>query len=97
MLCDDPDARPRTTVQKISYLGCIEITAGGMILVGDRVRVAGKEIGEVVGFDETHAPNHLNIVVRVDGELLTGAEMGIQLEDPLIFSMSDAYKAKRGT
>jgi len=43
----------------------------------------GKTIGEIVGFDETHAPNHLNIVAR-SKERCSGEELGVELGNRLI-------------
>ncbi len=42
----------------------IEITHGGNIVNGDEVRVDGEPIGNLVGFDYNHMPNHMNIVVE---------------------------------
>ena len=33
-------------------------------MVGDKVSVDGRHLGALAGFDETHMPNHMNIVVR---------------------------------
>lgn len=97
MLCNDPETRPQTVVRKITYLGCIEIVSGSMILAGDRMVIDGQDIGVVVGFAETHAPNHLNIVIRASGALLSGGEMGIEVGQSVTFLMSDEYKAMRGS
>jgi len=42
----------------------IEITQGGNIVNGDEVRVDGEPVGNLVGFDYNHMPNHMNIVVE---------------------------------
>jgi hypothetical protein len=41
-----------------------EVTIGGVVLVGDTVKIGGSVIGEIAGFDETHMPNHMNIVLK---------------------------------
>jgi hypothetical protein len=96
LVTEDPRAAPGRLVQACAYLGFTEITTGGITLVSDRVIIGGRELGEVVGFDETHLPNHLNIVLRAFGRLQTGAELGITLGERTTFQMADSYRAHRG-
>ena len=51
---------------------------------GDAVLLSRKKIGEIVGFDETHLPNHYNIVFR-SNELLTGVSLGLRLMEKVTF------------
>ena len=51
---------------------------------GDNVTVAGRLIGQIAGFDETHLPNHLNIVVKA-GKSVTGREIGLNPGDAIQF------------
>jgi hypothetical protein len=62
-------------VDDVIYLGFAELEAG-IIAVGDHVFATGREIGHVLGFDETHAPNHLNIIVASTNER-TGLQLGL--------------------
>ena len=39
-------------------------------------------IGTIAGFDDTHMPNHMNIVIAQD-RLQSGAELGLKLEEPV--------------
>jgi hypothetical protein len=64
-------ARPGVTVETVGYLAWVAFEKPGVLVAGDTVQVNGDVLGEVCGFDETHAPNHLNIVVRTP-KLLTG-------------------------
>jgi hypothetical protein len=64
IVTDERDAAPGSKVNKIAYLCFFEVSRGGILLVGDRVRIGQKEVGEVIGFDETHMPNHSNIILR---------------------------------
>jgi L-arabinose 1- dehydrogenase len=64
-------ARPGDTVDAVGYLAWVAFDHPGVIVVGDVVHVDGSQLGEVCGFDETHAPNHLNIVIQTS-HLLTG-------------------------
>jgi len=83
---DDLQAGPGKMVDRVAYICFFEIEEGGIILVNDRVTVGGREVGQVVGFDFTHAPNHLNILIRA-ATPLTGPELGLKLGDRVVFSM----------
>ena len=83
---DDPQARPGKVVDRVAYIGFFEVEKGGIILVNDRVTVEGQEIGQVVGFDFTHVPNHLNILIRT-ATPMTGPELGLKLGGRVVFSM----------
>jgi len=79
LIFTDEDVRPGMTVNRITYLGFFEVKQGGVAVVGDDVRVGGV-VGQLAGFDETHAPNHLNLVLRGTGAV-TGAAMRFSLGD----------------
>jgi len=72
------DAGPGKTVNQIAYLGYFEVLEGGVLWVGDSVSVDGLEIGRLAGYDLTHFPNHMNIIIQVQGALQTGLESGYQ-------------------
>ncbi len=78
ILTDDPDAKPGSRVDRIAYLGFVAVDAGGVIVSGDDVLVDGRRIGTLAGFDETHMPNHFNIVIKAD-RLADGVERGAGL------------------
>lgn len=82
----DINASPGKMVNSVAYLGMMEITEAGLIVIGDEVIADGIKIGEVAGFDETHFPNHMNILIRVK-ELKTGLKMGLQLGSGIIFRL----------
>jgi uncharacterized protein YuzE len=86
-LTDDPEAAPQRTVDRVAYLAFFTVEEGGIVLVGDKVEVDGKEIGEVVGFDLTHAPNHMNVLLRAR-ERKTGGQLGLRLRDSIVFRSS---------
>jgi hypothetical protein len=85
ILTDEPDAKPGSRVDRIAYLGFAAIADGGVIVAGDEVYLAGRLIGTLAGFDETHMPNHLNIVIRTD-RLADGVEQGAALGMPVRFT-----------
>jgi len=84
IILTDEDAGPGDTVNNIAYLGFVEIARAGVAVAGDRVLVDGEEIGQLAGFDITHMPNHLNIVIKTD-LLKSGADRGLCLGQTLEF------------
>jgi hypothetical protein len=65
------DADP--VFNEVSYLGFAKITHAGVVEIGDELRAGAEVIGTIRGFDDTHAPNHYNILVS-SSDLRTGAE-----------------------
>jgi len=84
ILTSEPVA-PGSRVGAIAYLAFVEFQSGGILLSGDKVYAGGQEIGELAGFDMSHFPNHMNIVVR--GEPRSGEERGISLNTKVSFLM----------
>jgi hypothetical protein len=78
VVTDERDAAPGGTVNAVAYLGFVEIVQGGVAMVGDVVTVDGRSAGVVAGFDESHSPNHCNIVLRVE-ERRSGFELGLEV------------------
>ena len=76
-------------VADIAYVAFIQVTKGGVILRGDTVIVHEKAVGSIAGYDETHMPNHLNIVFHV-AELKTGKELGIALGDKVLIRQKES-------
>lgn len=92
ILTDETEAGPGKQVNKIAYLGFFEVTEGGVMVAGDELTIGGKKIGVIAGFDETHMPNHLNIIVKADSRS-TGVEQGLQLGDEVLCVKPDAHNA----
>ncbi|EGW41215.1 hypothetical protein [Desulfosporosinus sp. OT] len=84
IITDELAAGPGSKVNKIAYIGFVEIAKGGVLVVGDTLTVQGKSVGQIVGFDETHLPNHLNIVIASENRV-DGIELGVQLESEINF------------
>ena len=79
---DEVDAGPNKTVDRVACIGFFEITQGGCVAIEDPVFVDGKEIGKIAGFDETHFPNHYNIVV-LSAKRFSGLEADFHIGDKL--------------
>ncbi len=84
ILTDDLTASPGKTVSDAVYLAFFEVTDGGVIVSGDHLVVSEERIGELAGYDETHCPNHINLVIRTS-EAKTGRQAGIHVGDSLAF------------
>lgn len=85
LVTDDKNAKPGAIVDPMSLIAFVEIVDGGIILAGDKVNINNVLIGQVAGYDETHFPNHINIVLFSE-ERCTGFELGIQVDDVLSFA-----------
>ena len=84
IVTDETAQLPGGIVNKIAYLGFFEITRGGCIIVGQDITVDGVPIGRLLGFDETHEPNHINIVIGADS-ILTGQELHLYPGAKILF------------
>jgi hypothetical protein len=79
---DETTAAPGGPVEKIAYIAFVELIDGGVLLAGDPVHINGTLVGTIVGFDDTHVPNHQNTVLRVE-KRIPGDELGIRPGDPV--------------
>jgi len=55
-----------------------------LLVAGDVLTIGGGIIGKIAGYDETHMPNHLNIVV-VGSDFASGFDRGLLLGSPVRF------------
>jgi hypothetical protein len=82
---DETGKKPGDTANRIAYLAFFEVSRGGCIIVGETLFVDGKVIGQIIGFDETHEPNHINIIVGVK-KRHTGPQLKIGLGSKIKFA-----------
>jgi len=75
MLCNANAVTSARTIDSVGYLGFVEVSRGGLIEQGDFMELSGRILGTIAGFDTTHAPNHLNVVVAVPGLPGTGRSL----------------------
>ncbi len=75
LILTDESGGPGGSVKRIAYLGFFEVTQGTVIIAGDELLLDNQVVATISGFDETHMPNHLNIVAKV-AERKTGPELG---------------------
>jgi hypothetical protein len=93
ILTDEKDAGPGKIVNHVSVIGFFEVKTGGIIVVGDKVSAGNKIIGEIAGFDFTHMPNHMNIVIKAD----TFAKLDLRLGEKIIIGMCKKSKNAIGS
>ncbi|GGY88073.1 DUF6917 domain-containing protein [Streptomyces nitrosporeus] len=78
---DEPGAR----VDRVGFLGFVELERGGVLDRGDTLLLGGEPVGTVLGFDGCHLPNHYNILVHAP-RLLTGDALALSPETPVLFA-----------
>jgi len=66
MRTDEEDAAPGSGANRVSAIAFFEVKTGGLAVAGDRVTLDGRRLGEVAGYDMTHMPNHMNVLVKAD-------------------------------
>ncbi|MZP30159.1 hypothetical protein GTO91_10610 [Heliobacterium undosum] len=88
IVTDERDAGPGKQVDRIAYLAFFEVKGGGVIVTGDPVFLKGKLLGHIAGFDETHMPNHINIVIKSD-ERQSGVSIGAEIGQQLLIKSPD--------
>ncbi|GAA2106276.1 DUF6917 domain-containing protein [Streptomyces synnematoformans] len=74
---DQHDTATGARVDRVGFLGFVELAGGGVIDRGDPVVIDGEQVGTVLGFDSCHFPNHYNILIAVD-EPRTGRDLGLR-------------------
>jgi hypothetical protein len=79
-------------VDRVGFLGFVEIERGGVVERGDRLLIDGRWAGIVVGFDACHYPNHYNVLVEA-GQLETAASLQLSVEATVRFLPADAVEA----
>jgi len=66
MITDEQDAAPGGGADRVRAIAFFEITKSGLIVMGDNVSINGEKLGTLAGYDVTHMPNHINVVVKTD-------------------------------
>jgi hypothetical protein len=81
-------------IDRVGFLGFVEIDDAGVIDRGDEVWLEGELIGTVLGFDACHHPNHYNILISTPRPH-TGPEVGMHPERTVRFNRPPVV-AERG-
>jgi hypothetical protein len=64
MITDEEGAAPGGGADRVSAIAFFEVGRGGLAVVGDEVTIGGRALGTLAGFDMTHMPNHMNLLVK---------------------------------
>ena len=83
IVTDEKGAKPGKLVNNVGYIAFIEINKGGVMVVGDKMYWDNSLLGIVAGFDDTHMPNHQNIILY-SPKISTGKKLSIRVEDKII-------------
>ena len=89
IITDEENAGPNKKANRIAYLGFFEISQGGVMVSGDNLFVADNKVGTIAGFDITHMPNHLNIVIYSENRV-SGFDQGLTLGTKVRCAHADA-------
>lgn len=84
LVCTSAMREPGEVVRDVGYLAFIVIEESGVLAVDDIVLVEGVFFGTILGFNEIHAPNHINIVIYVES-ICSGLQAGWSPGTPLRF------------
>ncbi len=79
LLLTAENAGPGSTVNAIAALGFMEFLQSGMLRTGDEMRIDGRPVGRLAGYDYTHMPNHMNIVLTNPAPSC-GEDLGLEPE-----------------
>ncbi|GAA1760420.1 MULTISPECIES: DUF6917 domain-containing protein [Streptomonospora] len=82
---DHAETAAGSRIDRVAFLGFAEMECAGVVDRGDELRVNGRVVGTVLGFDGCHFPNHYNILVHTRSPL-TGDELGLRPEDRVEFA-----------
>jgi hypothetical protein len=88
LLTDETEVLPGGTINRVAAIAFIEFLSGGVLMEGDTVIIGDRVIGKIAGFDETHFPNHLNIVLK-GAKRITGLEFGLKGGDRVTFKVEE--------
>jgi hypothetical protein len=80
MITDEEEVSPGGGADRVSAIAFFEVIEGGLAVVGDKVSIEGRLLGRVAGYDMTHMPNHMNVLVKADSLDAGSLEVGNKIE-----------------
>lgn len=89
---DHRDTAAGATIDRVGFLGFVEIAVAGVIDRGDEVWVGEQLVGTVLGFDSCHFPNHYNVLINTAAPT-TGSDLGLAPEMEIRFRAPAAAPA----
>ncbi|WP_128428106.1 Gfo/Idh/MocA family protein [Streptomyces cyaneus] len=70
-------------IDHVAYLGFIEFLDPAMLTRGDTFWIGDRKLGVFAGYDESHLPNHLNLILSAD-RLVTAEDIDLRPQDVII-------------
>lgn len=92
---DQAGAGPGDRVDRVGFLGFVEVGAAGVIERGDLVLHGGVVVGRVIGFDACHFPNHYNILIAAAAPV-TADHLRFEVEATVKFLPSEPSPERGG-
>lgn len=92
---DQWDPHPGAQVDRVGFLGFVELGCAGVIDRGDVVRIGDTVVGTVLGFDACHLPNHYNVLIHT-GCPVSGRDLGLLPEAAVTFTQGPALGTPAG-
>ena len=89
---DQGDTSAGARVDRVGFLGFVEIANAGVIDRGDEVWAGESLVGTVLGFDSCHFPDHYNVLIATDAPR-TGPELRLEPETEIRFRPTAATTA----
>lgn len=80
MITDEEEAYPGGRADRVSAIAFFEVKRGGVAVAGDKVYLTGRFLGTLVGFDMTHMPNHMNVLVKTGSLETPSIRVGDRIE-----------------
>ncbi|WP_219852858.1 DUF6917 domain-containing protein [Streptomyces solincola] len=87
---------PDYPVDHVEYYGFAAFDTSGVLAVGDELVCDGRALGAISGFDETHMPNHYNILVE-GPRLANGHALGLSAGTPVTTRPREDTRPPRDT
>ncbi len=85
---DHRQATAGARIDRVGFLGFVEISRAGVIDRGDQLWINDSLVGTVLGFDGCHFPNHYNILISTDAPV-TGRDLALAPEATVRFQPAD--------
>ena len=85
---DQWEPRAGARIDRVGFLGFVELGCGGVIDRGDLVRIGDAVVGTVLGFDACHLPNHYNILIHAEHPV-SGRDLALCPEAAVVFSQGE--------
>jgi hypothetical protein len=88
---DHTGTGPATRIDRVGFLGFVEVGNAGVLDRGDEVVVGEEVVGTVLGFDGCHFPNHYNVLIHTPVPI-TGPDLGLEPETEIWFRPGPGHR-----